>query len=354
MGKHTQIVTIQQIADASPGDDIQQTIRNCCLDYVQTRGTRWVILGGDSEPGNGGLVPDRDTRHRTGRQPYSDIPTDIYYISEKDWDANKGGAYESAYPEKKFAPNMIYTCPESGAYPKLRTSRQIVESGWQAGRVEQFFATRSPWDKETDGDHDLTPGNWLEMVNAGRAAKLHMHGHGFLPVWILENHPKLNIDQVAKLTNKNACLALTTVSCFTRHYAAESDPSIAESILRARDSGAVLVVAPSREGVPVFRNPREDVRLMITEGKMDAATETMTLFWKYALTRDLTAGEALRAAKAELADDAMKTSGYHFAACVFGRAESPREASASKAGLRPGVTHIPYSALNLDYTVLTP
>ena len=83
---------------------------------------------------------------------------------------------------------------------------------------------------------------------------------------------------------------MTTVSCFTGHFDAVKDPSITESILRQPEAGAVIIIAPAREGVPIFHNPREDMRKMVTEGKMDGTTTLMTSFWKHALSKPVTAG----------------------------------------------------------------
>ena len=82
----------------------------------------------------------------------------------------------------------------------------------------------------------------------------------------------------------------------------------------------MLIVAPSRPGVPIFHNPRRDFPLMIREGKLDGTTETMTRFWVHALTKQadgryLTAGEAFARVKADLAPHAAKTEGYHMIQC---------------------------------------
>jgi len=178
-----------------------------------------------------------------------------------------------------------------------------------------WFASKTPWDKNEPGDYQLSPVNWVKTINNKTAGKLHMHGHGFLTMWILEKRQKATATHVKKLTNQNAYLTMTTVSCFTGQFDSKSDPCITESILRHPKGGAVLVIAPSREGTPVFHNPRRDFQLMVTQGKMDGTTETMTLFWKYALAGNLSAGKAFSAAKAEIADDAKKTPGYHFVQC---------------------------------------
>lgn len=354
-GKATRILTTAQIKSKYKGDDIQQMIRAACLDHINNHGTQWIILGGDSQPGGKGLVPDRDTPHVVmGQLKYPDIPTDLYYISEKDWDANDDGvygewkndrdeieytnpkacigripvrspadvkaytqkviAYESKYPSKTFAKQMIYTCPVQMAYPKLFVSGATVRQVWKDGKLQQFFAHKTPWDSKRPGDYELSPSNWVKMINDRSAGKLHMHGHGFLPVWVLEGDKTINPRTVSALKNENAYPVITTVSCFTGQYDAPKDPSITELMIRRPNGGAIAIIAPSREGVPIFSN-RDDFRKMVTEGKMDGTTTSMTNFWKFGLKDDLTIGEAFRATKAAMAKDAKRHSGYHWCQC---------------------------------------
>ncbi len=356
LGKATKIVTVEAIEEEYTGDDVQQKIRVCVLEHIEKHSTRWVILGGDSQPGGRGIVPDRDTPHVVmGRMRFPDIPTDVYYLSEKNWDANGDGVYgdwkndraaiaytnpkasigripvrtadnvaayiekvigyESRYPGDGFAASLVYTCPEPQAFPKLiRSWDDHVGPNWTGGKVVRFFSTRTPWDETSPGDYDLSPDHWVKMFNDRTAGKLHMHGHGFLPVWVLENRQTVDGRHVAKLTNRDAYAIITTVSCFTGHYDAATDPSITETMLRAPRRGAVALVAPSRPGVPIFHKP-SDMRLMMTEGKLDGTTQTMTRFWQHGLKENLTTGEAFSAAKAAMTEDAMKTAGYHFCQC---------------------------------------
>ncbi|MHC4779226.1 MAG: C25 family cysteine peptidase, partial [Planctomycetota bacterium] len=179
LGKAATVVTVEEISKKYEGADIQEKIRACCLDHIEKHGTRWVVLGGDSEPGGKGLVPDRDTPHKCMSVNYSDIATDAYYISDKDWDADDDGvygdfvkdrpeiaysnekacigripvrtaedvdaytakvvAYESKYPGGTFATTLVQTCPERGAYPKLSTSKGVLEKAWSPGKVLLFF-----------------------------------------------------------------------------------------------------------------------------------------------------------------------------------------------------------------------
>ena len=353
-GRPTKIISTDEISENFEGEDIQQKIRECCLQHIAESGTRFVILGGDSN-GDEGCVPDRDTDHSTCEMlPYDNIPTDLYYISEKDWDANGDGiygsfeddmeavaytnseacigripvrtsddvaayvdkviAYESKYPIGKFANRMVYTCPEKNAYPKLATSVKNVSESW-SGNVEKFFANKTPWDDQKEGDYDLTPATWADMINDRDAAKIHMHGHGILPMWILEGNSRLTSSTISTLENENAYPIITTVSCLTGQFDSRKDPSIAESMIRQPNAGAIAVLAPSREGVPFMLNPKKDYRLMITEGKMDGTTTAYTKFWMHALKDRMTLGEAFKQVKMDMAADAKNDVGFHMLQC---------------------------------------
>ena len=350
----TVIVTIEDIEEQFEGPDIQAKIRECCLKHIQTKNTRWVVLGGDSD-GDGGIVPDRDTDHSECEMlPYDNIPTDLYYISETDWDANDDGKYgvfsddmdevsyineaatigripvrtpedviaytdkvidyESRYPVGNFARQMVYTCPVKAAYPKLGTSMDAVSEAWPTGIISQFFAHRTAWDDGEKGDHDLTQDNWTDMINDRRASKIHMHGHGLLDCWVLEKHDLVKADGVAELTNKRAYPIITTVSCLTGQYDDKEDPSIVESMLRTPKAGAIAVLAPSREGVP-FMMKKSDLMKMMYEGKMDGTTASYTKFWEVALTEDLTLGEAFRKVKIDMTEKARANDGFHMCQC---------------------------------------
>ena len=91
-GKPTKIITTTEIDENFPGDDLQAKIRACCLQHIEKQQTEWVILGGDSRGKKGGHVPDRDTHHEEFYK-YKNLPTDIYYISKGNWDANDDGIY---------------------------------------------------------------------------------------------------------------------------------------------------------------------------------------------------------------------------------------------------------------------
>ena len=354
-GKPVKIVTTEEIGKEYKGPDLQEKIRLCVRAHVNNHGVRWVILGGDSQPGGKGIVPDRDTRHHNMWGKKDDIPTDIYYLSPTNWDADGDGiygefnedreaitypdgkvglgripvrtaedvkaytdkviSYESRYPKGKFGKNFIYTCEVKGAYAKVRRSwDDHVSKVLKGGEMSRYFSHETPWDKEKPGDFDLSPGNWVKMINSKQTGKYHFHGHGLLHCWVLEKHKLFTKDHVAQLNNKDAYPIITTVSCFTGHYDAVKDPCIAESMLRVPDAGAIAIIAPCREGKPHFVDPRASFPLMVREGKMDGTTTTMTLFWEKGIGANLTTGEALMQTKASLAEKAKKSANFHM--CV--------------------------------------
>ncbi|MHC5011797.1 MAG: C25 family cysteine peptidase [Planctomycetota bacterium] len=374
-GKRTKIVTVGEIEAGYEGDDLQQKIRACVLDHVASDATRWIVLGGDSAPDGGGLVPDRDTSHRLfGRMAFADIPTDLYYVSATDWDANDDGiygqwdhdrdaieytgravvgripvrtaedvaaytekviAYESRYPQDTFATRFLYTCSVAMAnYKADMVWDEHLSAAWEVGECFRFFTNVTPWDEDEPGDYDLSPDHWRERLNAGTAGKMHMHGHGLLPGWILEHHEMVTAETVAALENEDAYPVLTTVSCFTGHFDAEDDPSIAEAMIRKPRGGAVLVVAPSRPGVPIFHDWGGDPRDGNTQ---DGTTRTLTSFWRHGLSRDLTAGEAMAAAREEMTPDAEASEGFHWCQCEIVLLGDPTLDLRARVPVRPEV-----------------
>lgn len=369
-GKATKIVTISQIERDYQADSIQEKIRLCVRKHIDEANTLWVVLGGDCLPNGKGLVPGGHvTVHQQERQG---IPTDIVYLSATNWDADGDGiygefeddreaiqypdgsvglgripvrtaddiqaftdkviAYESAYPTTEFARNMIYTCTDSPAYPKVRNSWDGYVSKVWDGSAERFFSAETPWDsKDQKGDYDLSPSNMVKLFNQKRVGKLHIHGHGHLPAWVLEN-AQFSSKHLKQLENKNAYPLITTVSCNTGEYDSKNDPSIVEQMLRLPYAGSVAVVAPIRTGKPHFAK-RSDFRLMVQEGKLDGTTLTMTRYWSLGLGGGNSTGHAIMKAKQAMAKDAVASAAYHLCVCELNllgdptldmRAQTPR------------------------------
>lgn len=337
------------------GPDIQEKIRLCIREQIESNQTKWVILGGDSTP-DGGLIPDRDTFHKNMWGEDRDIPTDIYYISPTNWDHDQDGIYGEweedkpaiSYPDgtvaigripvrtaedvkayglkvqhyldkhgkKEKAGSLTMTCAVPGAYPKVyRSGNKLISAKWPEGTINFLFNDFSSWDGDVQGDYDLSPANIVDRMNEGNIDKWHLHGHGLIDRWILEGDTDFNLKTVGQLKNLDHLPVITTVSCFTGQFDATKDPCISEAMLRHPSGGAIAVIAPAREGKPHFHDPEKDFPLMAKEGKLDGTTQTMTSFWVAALSGNKTVGEAIATAKAGLADDAEKSATYHQGVC---------------------------------------
>ena len=351
-GTPMKLITTEQIAEDFEGPDIQEKIRLCVREHIDKHGYHTVILGGDSS-GAGGLIPDRDTYHHNLWGMEKDVPSDVYYISPTNWDYDGDGIYGEfeddseaiAYPDGSVAVGRIpvrtledikayagkvskhldaepieqlgMTCAVRSAYAKVfRSGNKLIPEAWPNGAVSFFFSDITSWDDaDNRGAYDLNVANLGEKFSTGEINKWHLHGHGLIDRWILEGDEAFDHDAVNSLKNKQP-LVITTVSCFTGQFDAEQDPSITETMLRQPDGGAVLVVAPSRIGKPHFHNPRQDMRLMAYEGKLDGTTQTMTSFWLESLGAEKkNAGMALAGAKASLADDSEQSAVYHQGMC---------------------------------------
>ncbi len=81
------IETTETIAGTYAGRDLQEKIRACIQAYVQTKGTLFVVLGGDDT-----IVPDRNTHVTIGVYNETAMPTDLYYSgldgTWDDWNTN--------------------------------------------------------------------------------------------------------------------------------------------------------------------------------------------------------------------------------------------------------------------------
>ncbi|MDB4436204.1 C25 family cysteine peptidase [Akkermansiaceae bacterium] len=345
------MITTEEIDNKYEGVDLADKIRKCAREHIEKHRYHTIILGGDSSP-EGGLIPDRDTFHQNQWGKDVDIPTDIYFISPTSWDHDGDEIYGEfkddreaiSYPDgsiaigripvrtkedivaygkkvsnhffRKESKQLAMTCAVRGAYAKVRRSgSKLIPEAWPDGKVSFLFNDFSSWDGEEKGDYDLSNEHLLEKLNAGEVTKWHIHGHGLVDRWILENDESFSYDQVAQLKNFEHPAIITTVSCFTGQFDGKKDPCISEAMLRHPGGGAVAIVAPSREGKPHFHNPKKDFPLMVREGKLDGTTQTMTSFWKKGLGGKQTTGMALAKSKAALADDAKKSATYHQGIC---------------------------------------
>ena len=75
------IKTVEEIYSEYSGQDNQEKIRNCVIDYYENYGISYVILGGDGDGGGTGqeIIPHRGFYDNAYGMNEYDIPADIYY-----------------------------------------------------------------------------------------------------------------------------------------------------------------------------------------------------------------------------------------------------------------------------------
>jgi len=97
----TRVKLLSDIRSEYSGRDDAEKIRNFIIDAYETLGTRYVLLGGDSDP-DATVIPHRGFYGNTNGEEDFDIPSDLYFASlDGNWDHNGNGIFG----EKKDGPN---------------------------------------------------------------------------------------------------------------------------------------------------------------------------------------------------------------------------------------------------------
>lgn len=106
LGFYTEIVTVEDIYNNYDGQDNQEKIRNCIIDYYTNHNLQFVILGGDSDPNqsNHYIVPHRGMY----AQDELDIPSDLYYCClDGSWNNDGDNKWGEANETDLFAEVLI-------------------------------------------------------------------------------------------------------------------------------------------------------------------------------------------------------------------------------------------------------
>ncbi|MCF8367047.1 MAG: T9SS type A sorting domain-containing protein [Bacteroidales bacterium] len=110
-GFAVQVEKVEDIYENYSGEDDQEKIRNCIIDYYENHGITYVILGGDADPNNASsrIVPHRGFYVNTGfGEIDDDIPSDMYYCClDGSWDNNNNGNFGEPGEEDLFAEVLI-------------------------------------------------------------------------------------------------------------------------------------------------------------------------------------------------------------------------------------------------------
>ena len=304
-GFTTAVLTTDTIYGNYAGDDSQARIRACIQDYVNNRGTMYVVLGGDDT-----VVPDRECAVSANGETENHMPTDLYYAGldgtwDEDGDGIFGEANTTAGDEGDLAPDVyvgripVRTTAQASAYiDKVidfesnpiaadsllllgeelgnaysgtdrpsdavndalsgfqahtpvsdaemwvrRLNRDGIQPHWTPAATGHFYDTLTSWDTTTAGDYALSDGNLRTRLNQGWY-HVFMMTHGVATSWNLESGAFDTADAAAVSSRLGI---IYTGACLTGHFDGTPDPCLSEAFLRDAQ-GPVAFFGCSRFG----------------------------------------------------------------------------------------------------------
>jgi len=266
------------------GEDNQERIKACIKDYVENRGTVWVVLAGDNT-----IVPDRDCYGSVngGDTTATNIPTDLYYagLDDMDWDddddnvaaevnddtidmgpdvyvgripirteaqatavVNKTLDYEKNAPATGFAEDMVLTGVRLWDPGDAEGKNELMYTGWidphwDPVRV-RFYDTNT--DFPGGASYQVSPTNMDAVIGDGYNF-LHMATHGSSTIWSMETGGSYSATHALAVSNPGEYVNILTIACTTNAFDL-ADPCLSEGFLRNPNGGAVSYSGSSRYG----------------------------------------------------------------------------------------------------------
>lgn len=255
--------------------DSQMIIRNCIRSYYQNNGTKWVLLGGDTD-----AIPPRITWIlETGYNLYpgeDSIPSDHYYSDlDGTWDDNGNGVYGEfqdnvdLYPEvlvgrapcgdASEAHTFVTKCityetePPVGYQTKILYAAEFLSYDFNIDGMplkEHIDALYSPdgFDiiKLYETENTLYSDTFISVLNDGPHIVNHW-GHG--NVNKLGTGPdEMLLSDINSLTNGDALCIFYSGSCLSAAIDWPDGDCFGESFLNHSDGGALAYIGNTRYG----------------------------------------------------------------------------------------------------------
>jgi len=275
VGINTVIKTIQDIETGYSGADLQEKVRNFVKESYATRGTEYVLLGGDVE-----IIPHRGlygfVNSASGPMEDFDIPADLYYGAlDGTWDDDNDGIWGEFGEEDLFAEVYIGRTPVSdSAEVKTFVEKTIAYENRSCGTnyhtetllIGEQFDDVPTWGGDyNDALESLFPAGYnitklyerdstfsrdavINEVNEGKHIVNNIgHGNlGYVAGLFRGNIPSLTNDNYY-LWHSQGCY----VASFDNRYdfgGYSADDCIAEKMVTSSVGGAVSFIGNSRYG----------------------------------------------------------------------------------------------------------
>lgn len=300
------IMTTEAISAGYSGADMPQKIRACISNYVASKATVYVVLGGDDS-----VVPVRGCYAYCEGETELAMPTDLYYSDlTGTWNADGDTRYGETTDNVDMAPDVIVgripvrTAQQAADYinkviafdnnrpndlmqkmlmigtktwhtysgtsrpsdllsdghaefraanhPYVsdaeiwtrRMYRDVITQHWRAAVLNYFFDTLTSWDASSAGDYAQTAANLQSKLNLGWG-HLFFSDHGFETGWGIESG---NYTSSEASTLNNRVVLVYTDACLSGHFDGTPEPCFSEAMLRNPHGGALVYLGCSRYG----------------------------------------------------------------------------------------------------------
>lgn len=291
-GLRSKIITTEEIYSTFAGESNQLKIKYCLKHYYSTYGTKYVLLGGDSN-----IIPVQgcyaEVAKKGGKEIDNTIPTDLFYVCfDKSFNWNKNNnsligepndnldlkpeMYISRFPVQNTTDaNTVVTKtityeqnpPLTGRYSTMllagaylheyaddghsdaekksdKMYNNYIKKYWKTGIPTRFFDTDT--DFPNGASYQVNPENLQEQLNTGYHF-VNMDTHGNEYSWGMEgNYSNYYTTNANVMQNSQPCI-ITTSACSTNSFDAYST-CLSEAFIRNPNNGVIAYLGGSRYG----------------------------------------------------------------------------------------------------------
>lgn len=259
-GINTEIMSTDTIYARYSGRDNQEKIRNFIKDWWQTRGLKYVLLGGDDM-----IVPDRKTRLVVEESTITgSIPTDMYYADlQWSWDGNHNNYFGEIGDTVDLLHDVyIGRAPIDNAtnlavfIRKDTTFEKRPDTTYQQTLLLPSEMLFSPYHGRVCNNiiAGYFPGNWRisKLENPGSNATRDSLNRGYQLCHIADHGSSgslgvLSISQIPTLTNGIKFDVMNGINCDVGSF--DNKDCIAESLVNYPGGGCLATLMNSRYGL---------------------------------------------------------------------------------------------------------
>jgi uncharacterized repeat protein (TIGR01451 family) len=297
-GVPAKVVTTEEDIDPYyTGEDKQERIKRCIIDYVNNNGTVYVLLGGDID-----TIPQRRCYGEVSTETDTTIPCDLYYAGLDDiyWDDDNDGLcgetdshgdtvdmepdvfigrcscgtvgeaqafvdkvleYEKESSSVNFGKDILLAgvkawgwFDQSGGY---HPDSESYQAGWKSDAevwtmriyndcVAPFLSLNPTEYFDTTTGVTLTQDDLKVRIDEGYGL-LNMDTHGNVQIWAMESGYSYSTSYALNQTNDKQCSIIYTTACITNAFD-DALTCLGEGFTRNPDGGAVAYIGSSRYG----------------------------------------------------------------------------------------------------------